>query len=121
MNLTDLWKPIVLFTGLLGLLTVGTVYLATYSGFAMVALAGAGVLLTALGGGAAGAADGSGVASGEGGFSGTEKGDITELEGTGSMPYTDIDTSLRLNIFLFGLGVLLWSLVVLFTLRDTLA
>jgi hypothetical protein len=118
-NPTDLWKPLLLYTGLLGLLTVGPVYLATYSGFAIVVLAGAGVVLAALGGGAAGAADGSGV---EHGPSGRSKGGEPEgPEATGLMPYTDVDTPFRVNLFFYGLGVLVWSLVVLSTLRDTLA
>ena len=119
MNPTDLWKPVLLYTGVLGLLTVGPVYLATYSGVAILALVGTGVLLAALGGGAAGAADGSGVSHGP--SSKSRGGEPTEVEATGLLPYTDIGTSFRLNLLFYGLGVLLWSLVVLFALRDTLA
>ncbi len=115
---TDLWKPILVYTCLLGLLTVGPVYLSTYSAVAILGLAGAGVLLAALGGGAAGAADGSGATHGP--SSKTKGGEPTEVEATGLLPYTDVGTSFRLNLLFYGLGVLLWSLVVLFTLRDTL-
>lgn len=119
MTPNDLRNPILLFTCLLGGLTVGPVYLATYSGVAMLGLAGAGAVLAALGGGAAGAADGSGVTHGS--AAKTEGGEPTEVEASGLLPYTDIGTSLRLNLLFYGLGVFLWSLVVLFTLRDTLS
>ncbi|WP_411967797.1 hypothetical protein [Haloferax sp. YSSS75] len=54
MNLESIWKPFVLYTCLLGLLTVGGVYLATHSGLYMLVVAGGGLLLVVLGGGAAG-------------------------------------------------------------------
>lgn len=54
MNLKALWKPILVYTGLLGFLTVGTVYLTTHSGLFMLVIAGGGLLLVVIGGGTAG-------------------------------------------------------------------
>jgi hypothetical protein len=106
-------KPILLYTGLLGLLTVGAVYLVTQSGFFILVVAGVGLLLAVLGGGTA-----SSIAD----SSGTEAADAGGLvgEATGLSAYTTTDASLRLVLLCYGSGVFVWSLVVLLTLRETL-
>jgi hypothetical protein len=114
MNLKTLWKPFVLYTGLLGLLTVGAVYYATYSGVYMLGLAGAGVLLVALAGGRASTMS-------TGSLDNAEDPHQPESDTTGIAAYTSTDTSIRINLLFYGAGVLLWSLVVLGTLYETLA
>lgn len=114
MNLNTLWKPFLLYTGLLGLLTVGTIYLTTHSGFFMLILAGGGLLLVVLGGGTTGPMSASGAEQAE------EVDAGMMIEDTGLWPHTYTDTSLRLTLLLYGFGLFLWSLIVLFTLRDTL-
>lgn len=112
-KLKPLLKPLLLYTGLLGLLTVGGVYLTTHSGLYMTVLAGGGVLLVALGGGAGGHPS---VSSAERGIE--SLGDEADSNMIWSPMKTD--TSPRLALAFYGFGVLLWSLVVLSTLRDTL-
>jgi hypothetical protein len=114
MNLTSLWKPFVLYTCLLGLLTVGAVYFATYSGVYMLGLVGAGVLLVALAGGSASTMS-------TGALDHAEDPHQSQSDTTGIAAYTSTDTPLRINLLFYGVGVLLWSLTVLFTLYDTLA
>jgi hypothetical protein len=120
MELLDLWKPVVLYTGLLGALTVGAVYLATHSGLFVLLVAGGGLLLAVLGGGTAGVVDGAGMVDGVGAESAEGGGDGTELEATGFFARTTANASLRLVLLCYGSGVFLWSLVVLTALRDTL-
>lgn len=112
MNLKTLWKPFLLYTCLLGLLTVGAIYLATHSGFLMLIVAGGGLLLVVLGGGTVGEMNASGAERGDGAG--------MMVEHTGLWPHAHTDTSLRLVLLFYGVGVFLWSLIVLFTLRDTL-
>ncbi len=112
MNLENLWRPILLYACLAGLLTVGAVYLATHSGLSMLVLAGAGLLLVVLGGGTAGPTSASGAERGDGAG--------MFVEDTGLWPHTDTDTSLSFILLFYGFGVFLWSLTVLGTLRDTL-
>lgn len=112
MALTVLWKPVLLYTGLLGLLTVGTIYLTTHSGLFVLVLAAGGLLLVVLNGGTTGRTSLGGVEhSDEGG---------AEFEGAGLIPQTSTDVPLRLTLLFYGLGVFLWSVVVLFTLTGTL-
>lgn len=113
MDLKPLLRPVVLYTCLLGLLTVGTVYLVTHSGLVILVVAGAGLLLAVLGGGTASSVVNS---------SGTEPadGDGLGMEATGLSSDTSTERSLRLVLLFYGVGVLLWSLVVLLTLRETL-
>ncbi|MFC5971176.1 hypothetical protein ACFPYI_07500 [Halomarina salina] len=110
MNLKPLLKPLLLHTGLLALLTVGAVYLATHSGLYMLALAGSGVVLAALGGGAAGQTNFG---------SNAEEAELV-ADGTGFFPEAITDGSLRFVLLFYGVGVLVWSIVVLSTLGDTL-
>jgi hypothetical protein len=119
MNLETVWKPVLLYTGLLGLLTVGAVYLATYSGVFMLIVAGSGLLLVVLGGGTAGIVDGSG-ASNTGG-DGQEVVLGGDTDGMDLWPHTNTETSPRHVLLFYGSGLLLWSLTVLSTLSDTLA
>jgi hypothetical protein len=114
-SLESLWKPLVLYTGLLGLLTVGATYLATHSGLYMLVLAGGGLLLAVLGGGHAGR-----MSAGGAEHAGEKGGAHMTVENAGLWSPTNTDTSLRLTLLFYGSGVFLWSLVVLFTLRDTL-
>lgn len=112
MDLKALWKPLLFYTCLLGLLTVGAIYLATHSGFFMLVVAGGGLLLVVLGGGTVGKMSGSGAERGDGAG--------MMVDHTDPWPHTHTDTSIRLILLFYGVGVFLWSLVVLVTLRDTL-
>ncbi|MFC7129405.1 hypothetical protein [Haloferax chudinovii] len=115
MNVDALLKPVVRYTGLLGLLTVGTVYFATHSGMYMLALAGAGVLLVVLGGGAVGRMGPSNVE-----HAGEKGGTNRVVSNAGLWSPVETNTSLRLALLCYGAGVFLWSLVVFGVLRDTL-
>jgi len=112
MTLTALWKPVLLYTGLLGLLTVGTVYLTTYSGLFILGLAAVGLLLAVLNGGTTSPTSLGGVENSDEG--------ATEFETTGLVLQSNTDVPLRLTLLLYGVGVFLWSIVVLFTLTGTL-
>ncbi|MFC7204923.1 hypothetical protein ACFQJC_15505 [Haloferax namakaokahaiae] len=81
----------------------------------MVILAGTGLLLVAVGGGTV---DRMGVTQTEnaGGKGGAE----LMVDSSGLKSTLRTDTSLRLNLLFYGLGVALWSIVVLSTLGDTL-
>lgn len=113
-KLRPLWKPLLLYTGLLSLLTVGGVYFTTHSGLYMLVSAGGGLLLAALGGGAVGQTS---VSQAE-----RSGGDGFEVADSNSGLWSPMktDTSLRLTLLFYGFGVFLWSLIVLGTLRDTL-
>lgn len=115
MNVKPLWKPLFVYTGLFGLLTVGTIYFATHSGLYLLISAGIGLLFVVLGGGVAGK---TGVTQTE--HAGEEGGTELMVDSPGLWSPLDTDTSLRLTLLLYGFGVLLWSLIVLGTLRDTL-
>lgn len=112
MTLQALWKPVLLYTGFLGLLTVGTVYLATHSLLFILVLTAGSLLVVVLNGGTAGRTSlGGAENSDEGG---------AEFDATGLLPQTDTDIPLRLTLLLYGLGVFLWCLIVLIALPDTL-
>jgi len=113
MALRALWKPVLLYTGLLGLLTVGTVYLATHSLAFVLALTAVGLLVAVLNGGTAGATS-------LGGAENSDDGEA-EFEEAGLLPQTSTAIPLRLTLLLYGLGVFLWSLAVLIALGDTLS
>ncbi|POG54977.1 hypothetical protein [Haloferax marisrubri] len=115
MNLDALLKPLFLYTGLLGLLTVGSVYFATHSGLYMLGLTGVGVLLVVLGGGAVGQMGPSNVE-----HAGEKGGTNRVVSNAGLWSTVETDTSLRLTHLFYGAGVSLWSLVVFGVLRDTL-
>ncbi|GAB7012189.1 hypothetical protein [Halolamina salina] len=113
MALRALWKPVLLYTGVLALLTVGTVYLATRSLALILVLTAVGLLVAVLNGGTAGRTSlGGGENSDEGG---------AEFDEAGLLPQTSTEVSLRLTLLLYGTGVFLWSLAVLIALGDTLA
>jgi hypothetical protein len=112
MDVRKLWKPVVLYTCIFGLLTVGAVYLGTRSGVAMIALVGFGVLLVAAAGGAA-------SMTSTGALDHADDSQLP-LSETGVSSHISTDTSLRVDVLCYGVGVLLWSVVVLTTLRDTL-
>lgn len=109
-----LLKPLLLYTGLFSLLTVGGVYFTTHSGVYMLVLAGGGILLAALGGGAVGQTSVSHAERGSENW-----GEVADSN-SGLWSPMKTDTSLRLTLLFYGFGVFLWSLVVLGTLRDTL-
>lgn len=113
MTLQALWKPVLLYTGLLGLLTVGTVYLATHSLLYMLVLTAVSLLVVVLNGGTAGRTS-------LGGAENSDDGD-TEFDAAGLVPQMSTEIPLRLTLLFYGLGVFLWSLVVLATLGDTLS
>ncbi|NLV02462.1 hypothetical protein [Haloferax volcanii] len=114
-DVNALLKPLALYTGLLGLLTVGGVYLATHSGLYLLALTGAGVLLVVLGGGAVSQMGPSNVE-----HAGEKGGTNRVVSNAGLWSPVETDTSLRLALLCYGAGVFLWSLVVFGVLRDTL-
>ena len=114
MRIQTLSKPFLLYTGLLGLLTVSLVYLITHSGFLMLGLAGLGLFLFVLGGATVGPMSASGVEHAE------DAGAGLMVEDTGMWPHTYTQSSLRLILLFYGLGVFLWSLLVLLVLNETL-
>lgn len=114
-NCRHLWKSLLLYTCILGLLTVGAVYLATHSGFYTPVLTGSGLLLVVLGGGTAGKM-GSTQTENAGGKGGTE----LMVSSPGLQSPLNTDTPVRLTFLFYGLGVFLWSPVILGTFRDTL-
>ena len=108
-----LWKPVLLYTGLLAPLTVGTIYVATHSGLFVLALAAGGLLLVVLNGGTAGRTSlGGAENSDEGG---------AEFDAAGLMPQTATGVPPRLILLCYGLGVFLWSVLVLATLTESLS
>ena len=114
MNVKSLWKPFSLYAGLLGLLTVGTIYLVTHSGLFILVLAGMGLLLVVLGGGTASPMSPSGAEHAE------QIGGGLMIEDTGLWPHSYVTTSLRGILLFYGVGLFLWSLIVLATLGTTL-
>ncbi|ELY88302.1 hypothetical protein [Natrialba taiwanensis] len=107
MDLTRLLKPLVMDTGVLGLLTVGLVYALTYSGPFILGLAALGVLLVALGGGAAAQAPAGG--SGYNDDSGLHlMGDDMDI-----WPGSSPNLSVRVRLLFYGIGLVGWSLIVL--------
>jgi hypothetical protein len=80
----------------------------------MLGLVGVGVLLVALAGGSASTMS-------TGALDNAEDPHQPESDTTGIARYTGTATPLRVNLLFYGAGVLLWSLVVLATLYDTLA
>lgn len=112
-TLRALWKPFVVYSCLLSLLTVGAVYLATDSGFFMLFSVAGGLLLVVLGVGATGPAGVGGVES----AGGAEMG----MEDVGVWPGTENQGSSDLILLFYGAGVFLWGLVALFTLYDVSA
>lgn len=109
MDLDALPKPVLLYTGVLGSLTVGTLHFATHSGLVVLfAGGGGGLVLVTLSVGTAGPTDGGGFENDEG------------LDATGGWPGAETSTQLSLPLLCYGFGVLLWSFVALVTLYDVL-
>ncbi|WP_049979240.1 hypothetical protein [Halolamina rubra] len=109
MTLDALWKPVLLYTGVLGPLTVGTLHFATHSGLVVLFVGGGGgLVLVTLSVGTAGPTDGGGFENDEG------------LDATGGWLGTEPSTQRSLPLLFYGFGVLLWSFVVLVTLYDVL-
>ena len=108
-----LWKPFLLYTGLLGPLTIAAIYLATNSLLSLLVATAVGLLIAVLNGGAAGGSSlGGAERSDEGGM---------EVEATGMLPHTNGGVPFRLTLLFYGLGLFLWGALVLFTLHDRLA
>lgn len=94
-------------TCVLGVVTVAFVYGLTHSGVLILGLAGLGVICIAVGGGTAGQ-----VTSGESGYG--EYGELgTTVDDTGIWPGVSSDTPFQVRLFFYGIGLVLWSLVVL--------
>jgi hypothetical protein len=108
-NLKGLWKPVLLYTALLGLLTVGAVHLATRSGLLVLFVAGGGLVLVILSVGSAGPTDGGAFENAEG------------LDAQGGWTQTDTDAPVSLPLLCYGFGVFLWSSILLVTFYDILA
>lgn len=109
MNPKYLWKPFLFYVGLLGLLTVGAIYFATRSGLLILFSAGGGLTLAILSVGNTGPTDGGVFENAEG------------FDAQGGWLHTDADTSASLPLLFYGLGVFLWSFIVLITSYDILA
>jgi hypothetical protein len=112
MNLKALRKPFLLYTCLLGPLTVGAVHLATESGFYVLFTAAAGLLLVVLAAGATGPA----------GVGGVETADGAEVstDDAGVLPRGGVYTSSNLVFLFYGIGLLLSSVVVLYAVYDVI-
>lgn len=105
--------------GVLGGVTVWTVYLVTHSGRLIIILTGRGVIMTGLGLGAAGSAGAGGPAGGGlvKASDGAERGNRL----AGVMPMQpESGSPLHHQLAFYGLGLMLWGLVVLLTLHHTL-
>ncbi|ADD07009.1 uncharacterized protein Nmag_3459 [Natrialba magadii ATCC 43099] len=107
MNLRRLVKPLVMDTCVLGVLTVALVYGLTRSGLLIVGLAGLGIICIAVGGGTAGQ-----VTSGQSGYG--EYGEVgTPVDDTGIWSGVSPDAPFQVRLFFYGVGLVLWSLIVL--------
>ncbi|WP_435179049.1 hypothetical protein [Halorussus sp. AFM4] len=96
--------PLLRYTLLGAVLTVGAAYLAFSSGLTLLLLAGAGVLLVVLGAGEAGAAPAAGVEA-------AEDADVgTTAEGMQLVPGSGSNYSLRAKLLFYGLGLVVWPL-----------
>lgn len=95
--------PLVRYTLLAALATVGAAYLAFSSGLTLLLLAGAGVLLVVLGAGEAGAAPASGFGQAED----SHQGGLTE--GMEMLPGSGSDHSLRAKLLFYGVGLVVWN------------
>ncbi|WP_227355119.1 hypothetical protein [Haladaptatus salinisoli] len=113
MNVTRLWKPLAVYSGLAAVVTVGLVYVATHSGALVLGVAGFGLMLVVLGGAAPGAVSSAGAEHAESAGLGLMVEDMGLRPGSSDVP-------VRALLFLYGLGLFLWSLTVLLTLRSTL-
>ena len=105
MNWKALLAPVVRYTFLSALVTVGVAYLVFSSGLTLLLLAGAGVMLVVLGAGEAGAAPASGFGQAED----MDMGGLTE--GMEMLPGSSSDYSLRAKFLFCGLGLLVWTFV----------
>lgn len=109
MDLNALWKPVVLYMGLLGFLTVGALHFATHSGLVVLfGGIGGGLVLVTLSVGTTGPTDGGGFENDEG------------LDATGGWLGADTNTQHSLPLLFYGFGLLLWSVTVLVTFYDVL-
>jgi len=104
-----LWKPVVLYTGLLGFLTVGALHFAAHSELVVLfGGIGGGLVLVTLSVGTTGPTDGGGFENDEG------------LDATGGWTGADTHTQHSLPLLFYGSGLLLWSFIVLVTFYDVL-
>ena len=112
MNLNLLFKELVMDSGVLGLLTVGLVYALTHSGPFIIGLAILGVVLVALGGGAAGQAPAGGMEDANGSGLDMMDGNMDVWPGP-SWPGTSPDIPVRVRILFYGIGLVGWSVAAL--------
>ncbi|WP_115862367.1 hypothetical protein [Halorussus litoreus] len=104
MNWTALVDPLVRYSLLAAIVTITAAYLLVGSGLPLLLLAGAGLLLIALGAGEAGAAPASGFADAEnGGEEGLTEG-MEMVPGSGNH-------SLRAKLLFYGIGLVVWDVV----------
>ncbi|QCQ75520.1 hypothetical protein E6P09_09695 [Haloferax mediterranei ATCC 33500] len=105
---------VLIYTILAGIITVGAIYLTTHSGLYLVLTAIIGVVLVALGGGQAGRTN----VTSEG---------VQEKEAIGRgvvgnihLPSTSGTDSTRIILICYGLGLFLWSVIILQFFRSGL-
>ncbi|WP_276300656.1 hypothetical protein [Halorussus lipolyticus] len=116
MDWNALVAPVVRYTVVAALVTVGAAYLAFSSGLTLLLLSGAGVILVVLGAAEAGAAPAAGVGAAEsgdvgsidsGGMGAVEEG-MELVPGVGSGSGSNY--SLRAKLLFYGLGLLVWGI-----------
>ncbi|WP_084186449.1 hypothetical protein [Haladaptatus litoreus] len=113
MNTHGLARATIFYTGIAGALTVGCLYLVAHSGLYMLIAMGAGILLVVLGGAASGPVSASAVGEAEGaGLSGV-------TEGMQLQPSME-NFNTRAVLIFYGVGLILWSIVVLTVFRSGL-
>jgi len=116
MDWNALVAPVVRYTLLAALVTVGAAYLAFSSGLTLLLLAGAGVILVVLGAAEAGPAPASGVEGAESGDMGSlDSGGMGAVEeGMQLVPGVGPDPgahySLRAKLLFYGLGLVGWAI-----------
>ena len=114
MDVRPIARGLAYYTVIAGALTVGCVYLLTHSGLYTVVTTGVGLLLVVLGGAAGGTVSGSLVeGADEAAISGTMAEDMQLRPSPG-------DFGTRVVLIFYGVGLVLWSVIVLTVFRSGL-
>ena len=114
MNIRAIARMVALYTVILGVVTVGGVYVVFHSGLYILIIAAAGLLLVGLGGGSLGAVSPSATR-------GTEEAEISEMMGEHIQPRPSMTAfGVRLALILYGIGLVVWSIIVLAFFRSGL-